>query len=70
MSLWCWHQNQTSPRRDEQGEYCRCLDCGARIAWQWRDPFPVRPRRPPRRSPWKVFSRGFGIKSSGEVRPC
>ena len=22
---WCCHQNQTTPRRDEQGEYCRCL---------------------------------------------
>jgi len=35
MGLWCRHRLQTSPRRDEAGEYCRCLDCGKRIAWAW-----------------------------------
>ena len=38
MGLWCRHRSQTSPRRDESGEYCRCLDCGARIPCIWIDP--------------------------------
>ena len=45
MSLWCRHQNQTVPRKDEQGEYCRCLECGRRIPWSWADDFPIRPPR-------------------------
>jgi len=46
MNLWCQHRNQTSPRRDNEGEYCRCLDCGARIAWSWPEDSPS--LRPPR----------------------
>ena len=45
MGLWCRHRNETTPRKDEQGEYRRCLDCGARIAWSWPDKFPHRPPR-------------------------
>lgn len=41
MSLWCRHRNQTTPRRDKQGEYRRCLECGARIAWAWHDELPI-----------------------------
>jgi len=46
MGLWCRHQRQTSPRRDEKGEYLRCLDCGKRIPWSWPDRFPM--IRPPK----------------------
>lgn len=35
MGLWCRHSNQTWPRKDDEGEYCRCLDCGHRIPWSW-----------------------------------
>lgn len=34
MCIWK-HRNQTTPRKDEQGEYRRCLDCGKRIPWSW-----------------------------------
>ena len=43
MDLWCRHRKQTSPRRDDKGEYCRCLDCGKRIPWSWPDRFSIRP---------------------------
>lgn len=46
MGLWCRHRNQTSPRRDEQGEYLRCLECGERIPWSWPDRSPT--IRPPK----------------------
>lgn len=39
---WCLHQKQTTPRRDERGEYRRCLECGRRIPWSWADSFPIR----------------------------
>ncbi len=42
MNFLCHHQNQTTPRRDEQGEYRRCLDCGGRIPWSWPDDFLIR----------------------------
>jgi hypothetical protein len=44
MRLWCQHRNQTTPRRDEEGEYRRCLECGARIGWGWRERTSFRPR--------------------------
>lgn len=44
--MWCRHRKQTSPRRDERGEYCRCLDCGTRLPWSWSQSTPV--LRPPR----------------------
>ncbi len=31
--LFCTHKSQTTPRRDDEGEYRRCLECGARIPW-------------------------------------
>lgn len=39
----CDHPHQTTPRRDEAGEYRRCLDCGERLAWSWADDFPILP---------------------------
>ena len=42
----CRHQTLTTPRRDERGEYRRCLDCGTRLAWSWGDDFPILPPRP------------------------
>ena len=42
MDSWRRHGNETTPRKDEKGEYRRCLHCGARIPWSWRDPFPIR----------------------------
>jgi hypothetical protein len=33
--LFCRHIKRTTPRRDDAGEYCRCLDCGYRIPWSW-----------------------------------
>ena len=35
--LRCRHRAQTTPRRDRQGDYRRCLDCGARLAWRLAD---------------------------------
>ena len=37
MSLLCRHRNQTTPRRDEAGQYRRCLECGKRIPWSWNE---------------------------------
>lgn len=31
--MFCRHRKITTPRRDADGEYCCCLECGARIAW-------------------------------------
>ncbi len=28
----CAHRHTTTPRKDEEGAYVRCLECGARIA--------------------------------------
>lgn len=42
--MFCRHKNQTTPRHDSEGEYRRCLGCGARIAWQ----MPGEPLPPPR----------------------
>jgi len=42
LHWWCLHEKQTTPRRDEQGEYRRCLECGGRIPWSWADDFPIR----------------------------
>jgi hypothetical protein len=33
--LFCRHRHRTTPRRDDAGEYRRCLDCGYRIPWSW-----------------------------------
>ena len=35
--MFCFHNNVTSPRRDEKGTYIRCLDCTKRISWKWKD---------------------------------
>jgi hypothetical protein len=45
MISFCRHTKQTSPRRDEEGEYCRCLECTARIPWTWADDYPIPPPR-------------------------
>ena len=37
MGLFCYHLKLTTPRRDERGEYQRCLDCGGRLPWAWPD---------------------------------
>jgi len=52
MGFLCRHQKQTNPRRDGEGEYRRCLDCGTRLTWAWADDFPIPPPRmaEPRRS--------------------
>lgn len=55
--LLCLHQNQTTPRRDEQGEYRRCLECGGRIPWSWADDFPIRAPKPSQPSEAPSFSR-------------
>ena len=62
MSLWCWHGNKTTPRRDEQGEYRRCLECGARLAWTWPDKFPIRPPHRAEPSSREVFARSLDIE--------
>ena len=45
LGILCTHKHQTTPRRDVEGEYRRCLDCGGRLAWAWPDDFPIRPPR-------------------------
>ena len=62
MSIWCRHRNQTMPRRDEDGEYQRCLDCAARIAWSWPDNFPIRPPRLVQPKNWEAFCQSLGIE--------
>jgi hypothetical protein len=42
MDILCFHHKQTTPRRDEEGEYRRCLECGGRIPWAWPDDFQIR----------------------------
>jgi len=32
--MFCSHKHRTTPRKDRRGEYERCLDCGARLAWR------------------------------------
>jgi hypothetical protein len=36
--IWNWYclryHRKTAPRKDEQGYYLRCLDCGRRVAWK------------------------------------
>ena len=51
MGSWCLHRNQTTPRRDDEGEYCRCLECGERLPWSWPDGFPHGEKRHPSRLP-------------------
>jgi len=43
MSLFCrlFHRKRTSPRRDEDGCYMRCTECGTRLPWGWKDRTPV-----------------------------
>jgi len=67
MSLWCRHRNQTTPRRDEQGGYRRCLECGVRIAWIWRDKFPVRPPHRTQLSSWEVFIHSLETENGGNI---
>lgn len=31
---FCRHKHTTTPRHDEEGDYTRCLDCGARIPFK------------------------------------
>ena len=50
MNLLCWHLKQTTPRRDSQGEYCRCLECGTRLPWSWEPKQEDWQRRMPTRS--------------------
>jgi len=69
MSLiWCRHQNQTMPRRDEAGEYRRCLDCTERIPWCWPDGFPIRPPQLVQPRSWETFYRSLEIEEEVEVR--
>jgi hypothetical protein len=53
LGILCNHTNQTTPRRDEQGEYRRCLECGGRLPWSWPDDFRIGPPKllQPRVSP-------------------
>jgi hypothetical protein len=43
MNIFCKHSRQTTPRRDPEGEYRRCLECGERLSWSWSDDFPIAP---------------------------
>ena len=45
MLSFCLHHERTTPRRDAEGEYERCLSCGARIPWGWEHSHPVSFRR-------------------------
>ena len=42
--MFCFHQRTTTPRRDTQGTYIRCLDCTKRIPWK----FEGKKLKPPR----------------------
>ncbi len=44
MLFGCPHKHTTTPRRDEAGEYVRCLRCTARLAWSL-DLSDIRPPR-------------------------
>ena len=56
MGLWCRHRKQTHPRRDEVGEYCRCLECGARVPWAWPKGGPM--IRPPKMAQSRATASG------------
>ena len=54
LAKGCGHRRTTTPRKDEEGAYVRCLECGARIAaplWDmelygaWREAPPLMPAR-------------------------
>ena len=48
----CQHRYQTTPRKDAEGEYRRCLECAQRIPWSWLDDTPILPpKRYPRPQP-------------------
>ena len=71
MGFWCLHLKQTLPRKDEEGEYRRCLDCGARILWSWPDGVHVRPGllAPPRN--WEAeISQAVTISRPAHARPA
>ena len=49
----CQHRYQTTPRKDAEGEYRRCLECAQRIPWSWTDDISISPPKrcqPPQRS--------------------
>jgi hypothetical protein len=57
VNLLCWHLKQTTPRRDKEGEYCRCLECGARLPWSWEpDGQGSQHRMPSHSSNWPSFA--------------
>lgn len=68
MGLWCRHRNETTPRKDEKGEYRRCLDCGARLPWSWGDKFPLHPPRLVQPKDWEAFCRSLGIEEEAKVK--
>lgn len=67
MGFWCRHRNPTTPRRDEDGEYRRCLECGARIPWAWRDNLRLRPPRPTQPPNWEAFCRSLTFEEEANV---
>jgi hypothetical protein len=58
---WCLHLKQTTPRRDEQGEYCRCLECGARLPWAWEVDDRWQDRAHPAESAWKTLVDSLSV---------
>ncbi len=66
--LDCKHRHQTTPRKDERGEYRRCLDCSARIPWSWCDdisisqPIRTQERKPQLTSLTGIEKMQFGIR--------
>ncbi len=67
LLIWCRHRNQTMPRRDEAGEYRRCLDCTERMPWCWPDDFLIRPPRLVQPRSWETFYRSLEIEKEVEV---
>jgi len=35
--FFCRHTKQTWPQKDKRGAYVRCLRCGRRIPWAWKE---------------------------------
>lgn len=43
--MFCFHRRATTPRHDDKGSYIACLDCAARLPWQWNDRRVLNPPR-------------------------
>jgi len=70
MDHWCYHRSQTTPRRDEDGEYRRCIECGKRIPWAWQSSFSRGAHRVALCARWTLFVRRLRAFRKRDDRPA